>query len=188
MQLKDLVFISAMATLMAVITDLLYPIAIIIGGPLLGPSLVHHALFAIPLALILSIVYCKVPKKWTYSIFSLIWGFLMFVRLGNPIPIVGFFSTGIVSDFFALLFRIFKVDRKRFFLSIQSGIFLFSLGTFMSVLFGIFVGSAGQKLVLKNIDLFAIIIFIPAGITTVFGYLLNPIVVELKNIGLINSV
>ncbi|MGC8651396.1 MAG: hypothetical protein ACP5RX_02180 [Minisyncoccia bacterium] len=188
MQLKDLVFISAMATLMAVITDLLYPIAVIIGGPILGPSLVHHALFAIPLALILSIVHCKVPHKWTYSIFSLIWGFLMFVRLGNPIPIVGFWSAGIVSDSFALLFRFFKVDKKRFFLSLQSGIFLFSLGMFMSVLFGIFLGSVGQKLILKNIGLFAIVILIPASITAASGYLLNPIVVELKNIGLLDNV
>ncbi len=184
MELKDLVFISSMGTLMAVITDILYPLSIIIGGPA-GHFLSHHLLILIPLALILNITYSKVPKFGVYSLFGIVWGFLMFIQVGSFIPIIGFCMAGMVTDVLAFILKSLKIDKNRLSLSIQSGVFMLCHLTFMSLLFAIFMGGPMKKFLIYHLNIIGNIFLIVAIITSTFSYLLNPIIRELQRIGLL---
>lgn len=186
MELKDLAFIASMGTLMGVITDVLYPLSIIIGGPA-GHFLSHHLLILIPLTLILNIVYLKVYKFGAYLMFGFVWGFLMFVQVGSIIPIIGFCIAGILTDILAFIFKSLKIDKNRFGLSIQSGFFMLNHLTFMSTLFAIFMGGPMKKFLISHLSVIVIIFLLIAIIASMVSYLLNPIIKELEHIGALNE-
>jgi len=59
---RDLVFVGVLAAAMVALTRGLYPIVVLIGGPVLGPGIIHHSFNAIPLGALVALGYLRGRK------------------------------------------------------------------------------------------------------------------------------
>lgn len=185
MKIKDLAFTAIVGALMAVLAQFLLPVALLIGGPALGPNLVHHALEGIPLGILLAVAYCRCPRGGTSFLIAFVWGFLTFVRVGRWFVTPGFLTGGLLAELVALFFRRFKTDENRLSLALQGGGFMLGMSFFLPVFFALFAGSPAKKLVLHSPALLIIPAVVPALVGLVGGWLGHALVLELRKGGLI---
>jgi hypothetical protein len=138
--LRDLVFIGVLAALLFGLTRALFPLAILIGGPVLGGSIVHHTLYAIPVGALVAIGYLRVPKLGLIFLLGLIFALLQVVGVGQWFVFAGFWSGAIVAEILQIFFRATGQDRGPVALALVGGFFLFGLSFLLPLLFALFAG------------------------------------------------
>lgn len=181
--LRDLVFVGVLAAAMVALTRGVYPIAVLIGGPVLGPGIVHHSLYAIPLGALVTLGYLRVAKAGTVLLLGLVFSILNVLSIGLWFVFIGFWSGALLGELGLFGLRRMGLDKTDGALALVGGLFVGGLSFFLPILFAIFTGRGKAGAVVYGIALLSWIL--PAILGAAGGYLGGRIASLLRPAGLI---